>query len=153
MQVEYILQPKIISQLILLFCRVSTACLLALLSQFYRYWSRSSCIGLSWISVPSTHSKCKYFLQTWLSLLDTARVGYYKPLVSNVQVSFLYHFNPVLNVVEGTQWIIILRTNYFFQNYPISWCMLYTHLFKSLIFKSINVSLLFANYIMTYFLY
>jgi hypothetical protein len=32
-------------------------------------------------------------LQTWLSFLDVAWVGYYKPLVSNVQVSFLTIFS------------------------------------------------------------
>lgn len=76
---------------VLTFFRVSTACLLAVLSQLYRYYILNNFQITSILCLNKVHDVPAFkMLQTRLDFLGIAWIRYCKPLVSDVQVKFIY---------------------------------------------------------------
>jgi hypothetical protein len=107
----YILSPKIISQLTLLFFRVSTACLLALLSQFYRYWSRNCLYWFVLNMILVTNSNCTYFYRpglVFLILLGLDITSHWFQMYRSVFSTTFFQFLQVPSSFSSSQHLIPL---------------------------------------------
>lgn len=87
-----------------LYSRISTACLLVILSQQYRWDLLYSwffkIIDLDLYGFISEHFN-RIFVQAWLSFLVIACLGYCQPLAANVQVFYLFQFRTFWICLNG----------------------------------------------------